>query len=203
MDPTDINNTFVSYYKFLYNSDSPLDPVNLYSFLDALLIPCISEGTKTELEKELNLDIFNAITNMRGGKASGPDGLPIDIYKLFKAKLVGPLLDVYLESFIKGSLRPTLRNALITLILKPGKAPTERGSYRPISLLNSHARIIAKALAMRLERVLPAIIHGDQNGFVQNRQGFHNVSRVLIIIHECEESPDNAVLSLDAEKAFD
>uniref|UniRef100_A0A671WUW6 Reverse transcriptase domain-containing protein n=1 Tax=Sparus aurata TaxID=8175 RepID=A0A671WUW6_SPAAU len=159
---------------------------------------------KSELEKELNLnDISNAITSMKGGKASGPDGLPIDIYKLFKAKLIAPLLDVYLESFEVGSLPVTLRSALITLILKPGKTPNERGSYRPISLLNSDAKIIAKALAMRLEKVLPAIIHEDQNGFVQNRQGFHNVRRVLNIIHECDESPDTAILSLDAEKAFD
>lgn len=92
---------------------------------------------------------------------------------------------------------------MITLILKPGKASTKHDSYRPISLLNSDAKIIAKVLAMRLEKVLPAIINGNQNGFVQNRQGFHNVRRVLNIIHECEESPDTAILSLDAEKAFD
>ena len=95
-----INNTFVSYYKTLYKSDSPLDLVNQNSFLNGLIIPCISEGTKTELERELNLnDICNAITNMKGVKPSGPDGLPIDIDKLFKAKSIVPLLDVFLESF--------------------------------------------------------------------------------------------------------
>uniref|UniRef100_A0A8C6P3S8 Reverse transcriptase domain-containing protein n=1 Tax=Nothobranchius furzeri TaxID=105023 RepID=A0A8C6P3S8_NOTFU len=125
------------------------------------------------------------------------------MYKLFKAKLIPPLLEVYLESFTTGCLPATLRSALIILILKPNKAPTESGSYRPISLLNSDSKIIAKALAMRLERALPAIIHGDQNGSVQNRQGFHNVRRVLNIIHKCEETPDTAILSLDAEKAFD
>lgn len=34
----------------------------------------------------LKLEIFEAITHMKGGKAAGPDGLPIDIYKLFKDK---------------------------------------------------------------------------------------------------------------------
>ncbi len=77
---------------------------------------------------------------------------------------------------------------MITLILKPGKVPTECGSYRSISLLNTDGKIIAKVLAMRLERVLPAIIHDDKNGFVPNRQGFHNVRRVLNLIHACEES---------------
>lgn len=110
---------------------------------------------------------------------------------------------MYLESFKTGSLPASLRNALITLILKPGKEAPEQGSYRPISLLNSDAKIIANVLAMRLERILPAITHTDQNGFVQSRQGFHNVRRVLNIIHACEEFPDNAILSLDAEKAFD
>lgn len=56
---------------------------------------------------------------------------------------------------------------------------------------------------MRLERALPTIIHIDQNSFVQNHQGFHNVRRVLNIIHECEDSPDAATISVDAEKAFD
>lgn len=108
-----------------------------------------------------------------------------------------------MNHFKTGSLPALLRNALITLILKPGKEATERGSYRSISLLNSDAKIIANVLGMRLERVLPAIIHTDQNDFVQNQQGFHNVRRVLNIIHACEEFPDDAILSLHSEKAFD
>lgn len=71
--------------------------------------------------------------------------------------MVAPLLDVYLESFKTGCLPTSMRSALITLILRPGKEPTERGSYRPISLSNSDAKIIAKVLSMRLERALLTI----------------------------------------------
>ena len=147
----EINNTFVSFYKTLYQSEYTINSGNRNSFLDRLDIPCIPEDTKLELDKELNLEIVsNAILNMKGGKASGPDGLPIDIYKLFKEKLIAPLLDMYAESFERGYLPPSLRSALITLILKPGKPPTECGSHRPISLLNSDAKIIAKALALQI-----------------------------------------------------
>ena len=57
---------------------------------------------------------------MKGGKAPSPDGLPIDIYKMFKNKLLSPLLDVFVESFNADKLSPSMCNALIILILKPG-----------------------------------------------------------------------------------
>lgn len=133
---------------------------------------------------------------MRGGKAAGPDGLPIDIYKEFKDELISPLLDMYVEAFQQGCLPPSLRSALITLILKPGNSPVECGSYRSISLLNTDAKIIAKALGMRLEKVLPLLVHSDQNGFVKNRQGFHNVKTVRNLVHAGDDAPDTAILSL-------
>lgn len=69
-----------------------------------------------------------------------------------------------------------------------------------MSLLNADTEILAKVLAMRLEKALPAIIHSDHNGFVQNRQRFHNIRSSQ---YTCEGSPNIAILSLDAEKAFD
>lgn len=44
------------------------------------------------------------------------------------------------------------------------------GSYRPISLLNSDYKILAKILARHLEDVLPSIISPDQTGFVKQYQ---------------------------------
>lgn len=105
---------------------------------------------------------------------------------------------MYEEAFQQGCLPDSLRSALITLILKHNKSPTNCTSYRPISLLNTDAKIITKVMAGRLELVLPTVISPDQNGFVKNRQAFHNVRRVLNLIHETEGAPDTAILSLDA-----
>lgn len=50
---------------------------------------------------------------------------------------------------------PSMRSALITLILKPGKPPNEKSSYRPISLMSCDTKILCKALVKRIETYIP------------------------------------------------
>lgn len=110
---------------------------------------------------------------------------------------------MYRESLDSGSPPPSLSTAVITLLLKSGKTPTLCGSYRPISLLNNDLKILCTVLARRLELSLLEIVHSDQNGFVQGRQGFHNIHRVLNTVFNKSGCTDTAIVSLDAVKAFD
>ena len=79
-------------------------------------------------------ELIEALIGMNSGKAPRPDGL---IYKKFSGKLLPHLLDVFNE---KRILPPSLSSAVISLQLKPGKSPSERMSYRPISLLSCDTR---------------------------------------------------------------
>lgn len=141
---------------------------------------------------------------MQSSKAPGPDGYPTEFLKKFSGKLAPLLLAMYDESLDRGSLPPTLTQASIALLLKKGRDPVLCGSYRPLSLLNIDVKILAKALARRLENVLPEIISEEQTGFIKERYSFFNIRTLLNIIYSKQISgAPEVVVSLDAEKAFD
>lgn len=64
-------------------------------------------------------DLCEAIGNINSGKAPGPDGFPIEFYKTFKKQLVKPLLDMFEESFVKGthSLRLAMKQATNRMLI--------------------------------------------------------------------------------------
>ena len=82
---------------------------------------------------------------------------------------------MYNESLALGVLPQSLREASISLILKKNKDPIHCDSYRPISLLNVDVKILAKLLALRLDKFIPQIISPDQMGLIKNRFSFFNI----------------------------
>ena len=72
-------------------------------------------------------------------------------------------------SYLHGELSNSQKQAIIRLIEKKGKDRRYIKNWRPISLLNVDTKIASKALALRLEKVLPFVINEDQYAYVKNR----------------------------------
>ena len=111
---------------------------------------------------------------------------------------------MYNEAFKKGVLPPTLSQALISLILKKGKEPTDCKSYRPISLISVVTKILSKILANCLSSVITTLIHVDQVGFIHNRFSSDNIRHLINVMWVVRNNnTPTAAISLNAEKAFD
>ena len=201
----EINNSFLKYYQNLYSCTPTSDYSKFDNFFKNLEVPSLKTDISSGLEEPISdAEIQKALTSLQCGKSPGPDGFPTEFYKIFAPQIIPLLKSTYYEAFGSQSLPPTMRQAVISLILKKDKDNLNCSSYRPISLLNVDTKILSKVLAHRLEKILPSLISPDQTGFIKNRFSFFNIRRLLnIIYYRAEGNESETVISLDAEKAFD
>ena len=78
------------------------------------------------------------------------------------------MVDSLNDSYDRGELSNSQKETIITLIEKKDKDKRYLSNWRPISLINVDV-IGSKAIAKRLETVLPNIIHYNQCAYVKSR----------------------------------
>ena len=109
-------------------------------------------------------------------KTPDPDGFTIAVYQECWDVIKEDLMRVFLEFHTNGIINQSTNATFIAMV--PKKSQTFTISYyRPISLVTSLYKIIAKVLLGCLRKVLHETIFGFQGAFVEGR---HILDAVLI-----------------------
>jgi hypothetical protein len=197
-------NHFISLYKKKIESGNMNNRID--AFLDNVNIPQLSEESKLRCEGLITTDeLLNALKLMKNGSSPGNDGITIEFIKMFWSRLGKLLTKLFNLSFQKGKLASSQRNAIITLIHKGKDLPRdELKHWRPISLLNSDYKLLAKCLALRMSSVVTEIINEDQVGYIKGRQ----VSTLLRLIDDVTDQMNiknepGLLVAIDYTRAFD
>ncbi|KAK3545609.1 hypothetical protein QTP70_008215 [Hemibagrus guttatus] len=135
-EPTEIRKQTVSFYSKLYSSERSGAQIVEESFLKDL--PKLSEQAARELDRDLTLA------------------------ELHKALQGQDVLEVLNDSVNVGQLPLSCRRAVLTLLPKKGDL-THLKNWRPVSLLCTDIKLLSKALASRLTKVMEQITHQDQS----------------------------------------
>ncbi|KAL9676604.1 hypothetical protein QQ045_004820 [Rhodiola kirilowii] len=137
--------------------------------LNELFSGSLNEDQKSFLEGEISEEeIMAAIRDCDGNKAPGPDDFNVNFYKKIWL-IVGEEVVGFVKEFSSnGKLARSINKTFIALIPKTVN-PQCFIDFRPISLVNSMYKILAKCLAKRLTSVLSQIISLNQSAFITDR----------------------------------
>ena len=151
-------------------------------------------------------ELHSALKASARGKKPGSDGLPYEFFSQFWDMLGPELLAVLQDSFQTQhapSLPACMTQGVITLLYKGKGSRSLLDSYRPITLLNSDYKLLAKALASRFGPALQHVVDPTQTAFVPGRWIGDNVLCHLEEVEYLQQGQPGCMVFLDFSKAYD
>ena len=158
----DILNAQMEFYRQLYHTRGPM----YLPFIDDLNFNQVNQEDKKMLDSPITpFELGYALKNLNNGKVGGCNGIAIDWYKIFWGKIKYLFYDMVKECVQEKKLHLSARRGVISLLGKPDDDPLFLKGWCPLTLLNSDYKIIAKVLAMRLDKTTPYLLNDSQTGF--------------------------------------
>ena len=119
------------------------------------------------------------------------DGIPAEFWLMFD--MYEWLVKVFNETIRRKRMSDTMRIAVVKLIFKKG-SKKKMSNYRPISLLCTDYKLMAKIVTARMKPVLNSVIKNDQQGFIKDGDITGNLILVKEIIEYCNETETSLIV---------
>ena len=151
----------------------------------------------------LKSEIRAALTQMKNGKAPGPDSVKIEILNASSEESVKILQKIYNKELLTQKIPKYWKNATIILLHKKG-SKSEVKNYRPISLMPHIHKLYTKIIKNRIERTLNENQPPEQAAY---RTGYSTTDHLHTIRQIMEKALEYKIhlymAFIDYEKAYD
>ena len=209
LDEKQIVNNIGKHFFKRFNSSTKSDAeIHHYftEFSKNVKLPKLSEDDALRLEADITeSELETAIKSLEHGSAPGRDGLPLELYIVFWRRLKKPFMECirYCEELCR--LTKSQRLGVLSLFHKGSDLPSDNlDNWRPLSLVNTDYKILAKVFSLRTESVIDTIIGKQQMGFVKGRNiaYVHRQIDDMLTLHR-HSRKSGIMVAIDFKQAFD
>ncbi|XVF73335.1 hypothetical protein PTKIN_Ptkin12aG0193100 [Pterospermum kingtungense] len=197
--PEDIKRLIFEHFSSFFSKDEAVQVLDL----DCAFRKLRPESAR-DLEKPFSEEeVWEAVRNCDGNKAPGPDGFNFEFIKNHWEMLKDDIMNMMCNLHSSGEIDALINKSFITLVPKCDN-PITLKDYRPISLIGCLYKILAKVLAIRLQRVIGEVVGECQFAFTRGRQILDCVLIANEVIDSTRKLGNGGVLlKVDFEKAYD
>jgi hypothetical protein len=197
--PIHIKEAVVNFFENHFSSSNVCRPN-----LDGVHFPSLSTEENDILSAPFSLEeVHSAVMDGDGNKSPGPDGFNNAFLKNCWDIIKGEIRIMFDQFHGIGSLPKSMLSYFVTLIPKVN-SPFGLKDFRPISLLGSLYKLIAKVLAARLAKVMDVLVAPTQSAFLKGR----NLVDGVLVVNELvdwakRQNKQCLIFKVDFEKAYD
>ena len=201
----DLEAHILRFYETLYTKDEEVEG-NSSAREDCFqyIKPKVTDEHNAELLSPLTMEeVSEAIKQLPAGKSPGVDSVPAEFYLEVWDDIKVDIFNFVAESISQCYISEELNISKIALLPK-SEDRLRIQNFRPISLLNTLYKVVAKVYANRMKPLLHNWILPSQTGFVPNRCILDNIFLAFEAIAWTRENQQElSMLLLDFEKAYD
>ena len=144
-------------------------------------------GVITHLEPDiLECEVKWALESITTNKASGGDGIPVELFQILKDDAVKVLHSICQQVWKTQQWPQAWKRSVFILVPKKGNAK-ECSNYRTIALISHASKGMLKILQARLQQYVNHEIPGVEAGFRKGRGTRDQIANIRWIIEKARE----------------
>jgi hypothetical protein len=145
--------------------------------------------------------VKEALKRMKGGKAMGPDDVPIEVWRCLGDMAIVWLTKLFNHIFWSDKMPDEWRKSKLVPIFKNKGDVQKCTNYRGIKLMSHTMKLWKREIEHRLRRVTN--VTKNQFGFMPGRSTTEAIFFLRQLIERYREQKDLHMVFIDLEKAYD